>query len=134
MNYEEVNNSADKMLVSFGGFAFENANIREEIEYNTSIDGYVKDFNPEEGSIKIDFATGMDMSPSGGIRLTGNDGVFEEFPVSPNARFELFWGHGAETTAKGFKYRTEMDKDSIVGYTIYLKDGEVVGIVEVPSA
>lgn len=134
MNYEEVNNSADKMLVSFGGFAFENANIREEIEYNTSIDGYVKDFNPEEGSIKIDFATGMDMSPSGGIRLTGNDGVFEEFPVSPNARFELFWGHGVETTAKGFKYRTEMDKDSIVGYTIYLKDGEVVGIVEVPSA
>lgn len=134
MNYEEVNNSADKMLVSFGGFAFENANIREEIEYDTSIDGYVKDFNPEEGSIKIDFATGMDMSPSGGIRLTGNDGVFEEFPVSPNARFELFWGHGAETTVKGFKYRTEMDKDSIVGYTIYLKDGEVVGIVEVPSA
>ncbi len=134
MNYEEVNNSADKRLVSFGGFAFENANIREEIEYDTSIDGYVKDFNPEEGSIKIDIATGMDMSPSGGIRLTGNDGVFEEFPVSPNARFELFWGQGAETTVKGFKYRTEMDKDSIVGYTIYLKGGDVVGIVEVPSA
>lgn len=134
MDYEKVKNTADEVLVSLGGLAFENANIWEEIKYDTSVDGYVKDFNPEEGSIKIDFATGEDRSPSGGIRLTGNDGVFDEFKVSPNARFELFWGHGVETTAKGFKYRTEMDKDSIVGYTIYFKDGEVIAIIEVPSA
>ncbi|MCR4677764.1 MAG: hypothetical protein K5679_03295 [Lachnospiraceae bacterium] len=128
-----IDYDAEKPL-SFGGMAYEYFELRKEIVYDTVLDGYLKDFNFEEGSVKIDYATDIHMSPSGGMSLIGNDGVFEDAVVSPDVRFAFFFGIYNEVTVKGFKDRMNRDTDSSMGYSIYFKNGEVVGIEDIPSA
>ncbi len=112
----------------------DNISLYEEVEHDTTKMGYLKDFDYENRTIKIDYATEEISSPSGGIRLEGNDGIFEEEKLSSDVRFEFFYGQRCEATLKGFQDRMDRDTDSSMGYYIYLKDGEVVAIVEVPSA
>ncbi|SCX11457.1 hypothetical protein SAMN02910339_01640 [Lachnospiraceae bacterium YSD2013] len=133
--YRESNYGDTEEPLFFGsGMCNENIELREEIEYDTVLDGYLKDFNFEEGSVKIDYATDIHMSPSGGMSLIGNDGVFEDAVVSPDVRFAFYFGIYNEVTVKGFKDRMNRDTDSSMGYSIYFKNGEVVGIADIPSA
>ncbi|MBR5917701.1 MAG: hypothetical protein IKZ76_06430, partial [Lachnospiraceae bacterium] len=125
--YRESNYGDTEEPLFFGsGMCNENIELREEIEYDTVLYGYLKDFNFEEGSVKIDYATDIHMSPSGGMSLIGNDGVFEDAVVSPDVRFAFFFGIYNEVTVKGFKDRMNRDTDSSMGYSIYFKNGEVV--------
>lgn len=133
-NYDSINiDDADK-AISFGGMVNDNFAITEEIDYDTVLDGYLKDFNFEEGSIKIDYASDVHMSPSGGMSLVGNDGVYEDAVVSSDVRFAFFYGIYNEATVKGFEDRMSRDINSSIGYSIYFKNGEVVGIADLPSA
>lgn len=133
--YRESNyGDTDEPLFFGSGMCNENIELREEIEYDTVLEGYLKDFDLDEGSVKIDYASDIHMSPSGGMSLTGNNGIFETVTVSPDVRFAFFYGIYNEVTVKGFEDRMKRDTDSSIGYSIYFKNGEVVGIVDLPSA
>lgn len=133
MSYDAVF-PACKDIVSHYIANSDNIFLYEEVEHDTTKMGYLKDFDYENRTIKIDYATKEISSPSGGIRLEGNDGIFEEEKLSEDVRFEFFYGQSCEGTLKGFQDRMDRDSDSSMGYYIYFKDGEVVAIVEVPSS